>query len=65
MSKTLWLLVTSDKYELPLVVEDSAGRLARRLGTKANNIISAISKSRNRKGRCKFVKVVIEDNDDL
>ena len=59
------MLVTSDKYELPLVVEDSAGLLARRLGVKPNNIMSAISKARNRKGRCKFVKVVIEDNDDL
>ena len=28
----LWMKVTSDEYELPLVVEDSAYKLAAKLG---------------------------------
>ena len=28
----LWLAVTADEYELPLVIEDTAAALARRLG---------------------------------
>ncbi|MBN1058495.1 hypothetical protein FDB42_12060 [Clostridium botulinum] len=31
MNKYLWLAVTKDKYELPLVVEDTSEKLAKKL----------------------------------
>ena len=34
----LWLAVTADEYELPLVVEDTAAALARRLGISENTV---------------------------
>lgn len=33
-----WLAVTADEYELPLVVEDTAAALARRLGISENTV---------------------------
>ena len=33
-----WLAVTADEYELPLVVEDTAAALARRLGVSENTV---------------------------
>lgn len=42
--KYLWLLVTKDKYELPLAVADTANELARMTGTTKNNIVSQISR---------------------
>lgn len=34
----LWLAVTADEYELPLVIEDTAAALARRLGVSENTV---------------------------
>ena len=34
----LWMAVTADEYELPLVVEDTAAALARRLGISENTV---------------------------
>ena len=34
----LWLAVTADEYELPLVVEDTAAALARRLGISEDTV---------------------------
>lgn len=45
--KYLWLAVTTDKYEFPICVEESASRLALKLGTTTNNICSLVSKGRN------------------
>lgn len=42
--KYLWLLVTKDKYELPLAVADTAKELAIMTGTTKNNIVSQISR---------------------
>ena len=53
----LYMLVTEDKFELPLVVEDSAAKLARKIGVDVNLIYSAISKANKRGGKSKYVKV--------
>ena len=37
-SKYLWLLVSDDEYELPLMVEESPITLARRCGVKENSV---------------------------
>lgn len=61
---TVWLYVTKDKYELPLVVADSLSILARKLGVTTNTIHSAMSHSRKRGHRCRYVKVVIDESED-
>lgn len=60
--KYLWLAVTPDKYELPLCVEETSGKLAKRLGIKPDSVISAAHKNRSGKttGR-KIVKVKYEE----
>lgn len=58
----VWMEVTQDKYELPLVVADSSVELARIVGVTKNHIYSRMSHYNN--GRYKtsrFVKVVIYD----
>jgi hypothetical protein len=54
----LYMKVTKDEYELPLIVEDSPTRLAERLGLKVNSVTSMISKKRNG-----YVKVEVEDEE--
>lgn len=54
---TLYMLVTDDEYELPLVVADSVSELARILQITPNAISSAISKSRKNGYRSIYVKV--------
>lgn len=41
---TLYMLVTADKYELPLAVRDSAGEIADLLGRPRSDIYSAITR---------------------
>lgn len=61
--KYLWMKVSMDKYELPLIVCDSAAELARRIGVPQVNIRSAISKAKSRGYRCKYVKVAIDEEE--
>lgn len=59
---TLWMLVTMDKYELPVYVADSAKELARFVGKKENCIHSAICHAKRRKSnKCRYVKVNVDD----
>lgn len=59
MSKYLWLAVTADEYELPLVVADSAEELGAKFGVKANTVISAIARGYNgRENGYKYVRVL-------
>lgn len=60
MNKYLWLAVTPDKYELPLIVEDSSYKLAKALGIHQASISKAVMEgySGRNKGR-KIVKVEI------
>ena len=62
---TLWMEVTMDELELPVVIAGSADELARICHTNTNNIYSATSKMRRQKRkRSRFVKVEIEETDD-
>lgn len=54
----LYMKVTKDEYELPLIVEDSPTKLAQRLGLKVGSVTSMVSK--NRSG---FVKVEVDDEE--
>lgn len=58
----LWLELSRDKYELPLIVADSAAELARKAGVKPNTVFQYIFRYRN--GLIKyerFCKVEVED----
>lgn len=48
----LWMAVTPDKYELPLVVATSAPELAKALGRATNTIRTEMSLAMN--GRSKY-----------
>lgn len=61
----LWMQVTKDKYELPLVVARSARELARMTGRKSATICAAIIRAKERGGRCQYVKVEVDDDEEL
>lgn len=61
---TLWMEVTTDDLELPLVVASSAEELARKNGKTRHNIYSAISKAKARGYKSRYVKVEVEDGED-
>ncbi len=60
----LFLKITMDKYELPLIVAGSIREMAKLSGTTENNITSQLHKAK--KGiikRCQYKKVWV-DNDE-
>lgn len=58
----IYMCVTSDKYELPIAIADTASELARIMDTTTNNIYSCISRSNtNKRKNSRFKKVVIDD----
>lgn len=60
---TIVMLVTADKYELPLIVADSVADLAREIGRTPTDLYSAMSHAKKRGGRCKYVRVEVEDEE--
>lgn len=60
---TIWLKVSTDQYELPEIVADSAGQLAQKLGVTKNHIFSAISHANKKGYKCQYRKVVINDEE--
>lgn len=57
---TLYMKVTRDKYELPLVVADGLCELSRIVGVKPSTISHSINKNWKRPT---YVKVEIEDDE--
>ena len=47
----LWMAVTADEYELPLVIEDTAAALARRLGVSENTVRTVEYSGKNERYR--------------
>lgn len=47
----LWMAVTADEYELPLVIEDTAAALARRLGVSENTVRTMEYRGKNERYR--------------
>ena len=60
---TLYLYTTGDKYELPLVVADTAQGLADKLGKTRNGILSCISHGKG-KANQRYHRVYVEDEDE-
>lgn len=60
MKKYLYLAVTADKYQLPIMVEDNAKLLAKKLGIREGRVHSAIyQKESGKKTGFKILKVEI------
>ena len=61
MGKYLWMAVTADEYEIPLVIADTARELAEKCGTTTGNVESCVARECQGvlAGR-KFVKVINE-----
>ena len=57
----VWMKVTNDKYELPVLVADSAPELAKMLGCSPNNIYSSLSHAKHRRQNSLYRKVVINE----
>ena len=57
----VYMLVTEDEYELPLMVADTAIELARRLGLRECSVMSAICKAKKTGRKCKYVRVDWDD----
>ena len=47
----LWMAVTADEYKLPLIVEDTAAALARRLGVSENTVRTVEYRGKNERYR--------------
>lgn len=63
MKQTIYMLMTTDKYELPLAVADTTRELSALIGVREDAIRSAMSKARKRGSKCRYVKVVIEEEE--
>ena len=57
----LYLLVTQDELELPLIVADSLDELSTKCGCTKNAITAGISYKKNG-GKSRFEKVEIDDD---
>lgn len=55
--KYLWMLVTSDKYELPVFVEDTAQDLADKVGVTKSTVESSVKHAEKRGGFTRYVRV--------
>ncbi len=61
----VWMKVTQDEYELPIIVADSALALAQKCGTSVNNIHSSWSKYHTgRHSSSPYRKVRIDADDE-
>ena len=60
----LYLEVTSDKYELPLAVADSASELAKMRRVKSDYIRSAICHSKDEgRRRSKYLRIEVDEDE--
>ena len=54
----LYMKTTTDKYELPLVVEDSPAKLAKKLGLNRHSVATMCSKQKSG-----YHRIEIEDDE--
>lgn len=64
MKRKLWMLVSSDEYELPIAVADSAGQLARLLKVDKQTIQNQVCSARRRGGTSHYKVVEIEEGEN-
>lgn len=61
MKETIWMEVTTDELELPLVTAPSAVALAEKCGVSKNAVWMSVAHRKQRGTRTRFVKVEIDD----
>lgn len=61
--KYIYMLITRDKYELPLAVADSKKELGKMLGVSPTTIANSISRSRKDGHKSKYVRVDFQRKD--
>lgn len=65
MKKRIWMKVTSDKYQIPLAVADSAEELAMMCHVKRGSVYSAAKEWRDGKRKnASYIAVIMEDETD-
>lgn len=57
---SIYMLVTNDKYELPIVIADTLAELANKIGVRKNVISSAISHAKKKGFKSVYVKVNVD-----
>lgn len=61
--KKIWMEVTSDKYELPVAIADSAAELAKMCGVKSSTVKTSVCHyNKHRLKKCKWRCVHIDDD---
>ena len=60
----IWMEVTRDEYELPVAVADTADKLGKLVGVKGHSIREIMSMAKRRGGKCKYITVIIDEEDD-
>lgn len=64
--RKLYLEITTDKYQLPLIVCDSPTELARRTGKSQDNINGYIYHAMHGKYKYpRFISVEVDDNEEM
>lgn len=58
--KYLWLMVTKDKYQLPLAVADTAEELGQMVGVSRTTIIKSVT---HRK-KSRYIRICIDEEDE-
>ena len=61
---TIWMKVSDDKYELPVMVAESQLELARMLGINPNVIASSMSHNRARGVYTPYRRIDIEEGEE-
>ena len=56
---TLYMKCTTDKYELPIAVEDSPSKLAEKLGYKPHSVATQCSKD-----RCGYHRIEVDEDEE-
>ena len=64
MSRTIWLRVSRDEYELPEVVADTVQELAWRCGVTINAVRSSIGHDKAGHRKSYYVRIEVEEGDD-
>lgn len=63
LGDVIYMEVTKDEYELPVAVADSVTELARLVGIGKSGVSKGISYAERYGARCKYIKVVLEDDE--
>lgn len=66
----LYMLVTADRYELPLAVRDSVGEIADLIGRSKYDVYATISKHQVSQGtyngfKYKIIKIEVDDDEEI